>query len=151
MSTTTPTESARWWFGALAVIKATATDTGGQLSIVEVAEPPNAEAPLHVHHREDEGFYVLEGSVTIHVGDDIVSECGPGDFAWGPRDIPHRYKTGPDGCRMLFICTPGGFEKLVTDMSVPAQSLTLPPAGNAEPDWDHVAKVAAANHCKLLA
>jgi hypothetical protein len=36
-------------------------------------------------------------------------------------------------------------------MSVPAQSLTLPPASNEEPDWDRVAKVAVANHCELLA
>ena len=43
---------ARWWVGALAVIKATAADTGGQVTIVEVTEPPGGEAPLHVHHRE---------------------------------------------------------------------------------------------------
>ena len=43
---------ARWWFQCLAVIKATAADTGGQMTIVEVTEPPGAEAPPHVHHRE---------------------------------------------------------------------------------------------------
>lgn len=150
MNPTATTENARWWFGALAVIKATAADTGGQATIVEVTEPPAAEAPLHVHHREDEGFYVLEGSVTIYVGDDTVVEAGPGDFAWGPRDIPHRYTVGPEGCRMLFICTPGGFEDLVIGMSEPAKALTLPPATDAEPDWGHVARVAEANHCELL-
>ena len=150
MNPSTTAENARWWFGALALIKATAEDTGGMLSIVDITEPPNAEAPLHVHHREDEGFYVLEGSVTIHVGDDTVVEAGPGDFAWGPRDVPHRYTVGPEGCRMLFLCTPGGFERLVTDMSVPAQRLTLPPATDEEPNWDDVAKVAAANHCEML-
>jgi hypothetical protein len=60
---------ARWWFGGLAVIKATATDTGGQMTIVEMTEPPGAEAPLHVHHREDEAFWVLDGDVTFEVGD----------------------------------------------------------------------------------
>lgn len=54
---------ARWWFGALAVIKATSADTGGQMTIVEVTEAPGAEAPLHVHHREDEAFWILEGDV----------------------------------------------------------------------------------------
>ena len=116
MSDTTPTRTdtanARWWFGALAVIKAGAADTDGRLAVVDVTEPPNAEAPLHVHHREDEGFLILEGRVTLYVGDDVV-EAGPGDFAFGPRDIPHRYTAGRDGCRMLFICTPGGFENLV--------------------------------------
>jgi hypothetical protein len=43
---------ARWWLGALAVIKATAADTRGHLTIVEVTDPPGVEAPLHVHHKE---------------------------------------------------------------------------------------------------
>ena len=86
-TTATDTANARWWFNALAVIKAGAADTGGQLTIVEVTEPPNAAAPLHVHHREDEGFLVLEGRVTLYVGDDAI-EAGAGDFGWGPRDIP---------------------------------------------------------------
>jgi hypothetical protein len=62
-TTATDTANARWWLDALAVIKAGAADTGGQLTIVEVTEPPNGEAPLHVHHREDEGFLILEGRV----------------------------------------------------------------------------------------
>jgi quercetin dioxygenase-like cupin family protein len=141
---------ARWWFEALAVIRATAEDTGGQMTIVEVTEPPGHEAPLHVHHREDEAFYVLEGSATIHVGEESF-EVGPGDYALGPRDIPHRYSIGPDGSRMLFICTPGGFENLVREMSVPAESRTLPPPPDEEPDWERVAAVAKANGCELLA
>jgi hypothetical protein len=52
---------------------------------------------------------------------------------------------------MLFICTPGGFENLVRGMSVPAQSRTLPPPSDEEPDWEHVAAVAEANRCELLA
>ncbi len=81
---------ARWWFGSLAVIKATAAETGGQLGIVEITEPPGAEAPLHVHHREDEGFWVLEGDVSFEVGG-TTFDASAGDFAFGPRDVPHRY------------------------------------------------------------
>ena len=140
---------ARWWFNALAEIKVSAEETGGLLSIIEMTEPPNTEAPLHVHHREDEGFWILEGDVTLQVGDEII-EASAGDFAFGPRGIPHRYTVGPDGCRMLFILTPGGMERLVRDMSVPAQSRTLPPPSDEEPDWEHVAAVAKANDCELL-
>jgi quercetin dioxygenase-like cupin family protein len=141
---------ARWWFSGLAVIKATAADTGGLLSIVEMTEPPGAEAPLHVHHREDESFWILEGSATFYVGD-VTVEGKPGDFLFGPRDVPHRYTAGSEGCRMLFIMTPGGFENLVIGMSQPAKSRTLPPPSDEEPDWEHVAAVAAANGCELLA
>jgi mannose-6-phosphate isomerase-like protein (cupin superfamily) len=141
---------ARWWFEALAVIRATAADTAGQMTVIEVTEPSGHEAPLHVHHREDEAFFILEGTATIHVGDESF-EVGPGDYALGPRDIPHRYSIGPEGCRMLFICTPGGFENLVREMSMPAERRTLPPRSDEEPDWEHVAAVAEANGCELLA
>jgi quercetin dioxygenase-like cupin family protein len=141
---------ARWWFASLAVIKATTADSAGQLTIVEVTEPPGAQAPLHVHHREDEAFWILEGSVTLHVGDAVI-EAGPGDYAFGPRDVPHRYDVGPDGCRMLFICTPAGFEDLVREMSVPAPSRTLPPPPGSPPDMELVAAIAVAHGCELLA
>jgi quercetin dioxygenase-like cupin family protein len=140
---------ARWWFAALAQIKASAADTDGQLTIVEVTEPPGAQAPLHVHHREDEGFWILDGDVTFHVGD-VEIEARAGDFAWGPRDVPHRYTVGPDGCRMLFILTPAGFEGLVRDMSEPAAERAIPPASDAPPDMERVARVAQAYGCELL-
>ena len=140
---------ALWWFDCLAEIKATSEQTGGLLSIIEITEPPDAVAPLHVHHRDDEGFWILEGDVTFEVGDTTI-EAHAGDFVWGPRGIPHRYTVGPDGCRMLFLMTPGGFEAIPRGMGVPAQSRTLPPASDAEPDWDNVATVAKANGCELL-
>lgn len=140
---------ARWWFNGLALIRVTSDHTGGQFSIVEMIEPPGSEAPLHVHYREDESFWILEGSATFYVGDTVI-EARAGDFLFGPRNIPHRYSIGPDGCRMLFIMTPGGFEKLVTEMSRPATSRTLPPPITEEPDWAHAAAVAAANGCELL-
>lgn len=147
--TQTTTDTARWWFDALAIVKLTAEQTGGQLSIIEMTEPPGAEGPLHVHHREDETFCVLEGSVTLYIGDETI-EARAGDSAFGPRDVPHRYTVGPEGCRMLFVCTPGGFERLVIEMSRPAESLTLPPPATEEPDWAEVSRVASENGCELL-
>jgi mannose-6-phosphate isomerase-like protein (cupin superfamily) len=140
---------ARWWFACLAEIRLTGEQTGGQMCIVEITEPPGAEAPPHVHHREEEYFWVLEGSVRIEAGDTVV-DAGPGDVVVGPRDVPHRYSVGPQGCRMLFICTPAGFEGLVRDMSVPAGARSLPPPSEEEPDWAHVAAVAEAYGCELL-
>jgi quercetin dioxygenase-like cupin family protein len=142
---------ALWWFTALSVIKASGADTGGQMTIVEQTEPPNTEGPLHVHHREDEAFFILEGSATFQVGDQTI-EAGAGDYLFGPRHVPHKYDTGPDGCRMLFICTPGGnFENIPRQMGVPAQSRTLPPPSDEEPEWERVAAIAKANGCELLA
>lgn len=140
---------ARWWFGGLAVIKATAADTGGQMAIIDVTEPPGAEAPLHVHHREDEGFWLLEGSATFEVGGTII-EAEAGDYLFGPRDIPHRYTVGAAGCRMLFIMTPGGFEDFVIATSEPAGSRTLPPPSEEEPDLEGLAAMARAYGGELL-
>ena len=136
-----------WWFGQLAEIKATAADTGGLMTIVELTEGPGFQAPLHVHHREDEAFWILEGDVTIEVGDTTI-ECHAGDYAFGPRDIPHRYTVGDAGCRMLFILTPGGFEGLIREMGEPAVSRTLPPP--TEPDMERVKAVAERYGCELL-
>jgi quercetin dioxygenase-like cupin family protein len=141
---------ARWWFAALAVIKATSADTGGLMTIVEMTEPPGAEAPLHVHYREDEAFWILAGDVTLQVGDATI-EASAGDYAFGPRGIPHKYTVGAAGCRMLFICTPGGFEELVRDMSEPAKARTLPPPSEAPPDIERMAAIAAEHGCELLA
>lgn len=138
-----------WWLGSLAEIKVTAEDTGGLLSVIEITEPPNAAAPLHVHQREDETFWILEGDVTFEVGDRTIEAHG-GDVAFGPRGVPHRYTVGAAGCRMLYLMTPGGFENLIRGMSVPARSRTLPPESAEEPDWDRVASVAQANGCDLL-
>jgi quercetin dioxygenase-like cupin family protein len=140
---------ARWWLGALAVIKATAADTGGQLTIIEMTEPPGAEAPLHVHYREDEAFWMLEGSATFEVGGETI-EASAGDYLFGPRGIPHRFTVGDSGCRMLFVCTPGGLEGLVREMSEPAGARTLPPPSDEPPDMERVATVAEAYGCALV-
>ena len=141
---------ARWWFAALAIIRATGADTGGQMTIVEMHEPPGVETPLHVHHREDEAFWILEGGATFTVGDEVI-DASAGDYLFGPRHVPHKYAVGDAGCRMLFVCTPGGnFEDLVREMSAPAQSRTLPPPSDEEPDFARVAAIAQAYGCELL-
>jgi mannose-6-phosphate isomerase-like protein (cupin superfamily) len=122
-----------WFFGMLAEIKASAADTGGQYSLLEITAPPGLQTPLHVHYREDEGFYVVEGSVTIEVGDETV-ELGAGEHAYGPRDIPHRFTVGPDGARMIWVLAPSGFEDFVADVSVPAEAPTVPPASVLPPE-----------------
>lgn len=139
-----------WWFGTLAEIKATAADTGGLCTIVEVTCGANYEAALHVHHREDEGFWVLDGQVTFEVGPSTI-EAGVGDYAFGPRGVPHRFKVGDQGCRMLFILTPAGLEDLIKATSVPAATRSVPAQDGAPPDMDRVKAIVATYGCELLA
>src|SRR3712207_3862545 len=82
--------NARWWGDGLATIKATGKETGDLYSIVEVVEPQGARAPLHVHHNEDECFWILEGEMTFHIGEETI-KARPGSFLFGPKDVPHTY------------------------------------------------------------
>jgi mannose-6-phosphate isomerase-like protein (cupin superfamily) len=145
---------ARWWGDGLAEIKATAADTNGRMTILEITEPPYKQAPLHVHHREEEGFWILEGGATFEVGDETI-EARAGDYLLGPRDVPHRYTTGADGCRMLFIFTPGGFEELLRAVSAPAKTRSLPPADAVTPvpsaeEMEQMEAAIRAHGCELL-
>ena len=137
----------RWFFGMLAEVKASAADTGGRYALLEITAPPGLQTPLHVHYREDEGFYVLEGSVTIQVGEDIV-ELAAGQHAFGPRDIPHRFTVGPDGAHMIWVLTPGGFEDFVEEASVPAETPTIPPASVLPPE--NIAEIVLRHGNELL-
>lgn len=138
----------RWMFGLLVRVRAGAAQTTGQYTLLEVTAPPNLEAPLHVHHEEDEGFYVLDGSVTIHVGDASV-ELGRGEHAFGPREVPHRFVVGPEGAHMMWVLTPGGFEGFVEEVSVPAAAETVPPPDVLPPE--DAAEIALRHGNEILA
>ena len=72
-------------------IKARADDTGGSLGLVEATFYRGFGPPLHVHSREDEGFYVLEGEIRFRQGDHEFL-AGPGSWVWGPRGVAHAFK-----------------------------------------------------------
>jgi mannose-6-phosphate isomerase-like protein (cupin superfamily) len=142
---------ARWWFGGLATIKATKEQTGGHYTLVEVLEP-EGEGPLHVHYREDEGFWVLEGELTFEVGEETI-KAGPGSFVFGPKDVPHRFTVESGPTRLLFILSPGGFEEFVYATSVPAEERTLPPAPEGPPseaEMEHLRALARQYGGELL-
>jgi Cupin domain len=102
-----------------------------------------------VHYRDDEGFWILEGSATIEVGDTTI-EANAGDYVFGPRNIPHRYTVGDSGCRMLFIMVPGGMEEVIRATSEPAASLTVPPPADEEPDMEAIKAIVKAHGYELL-
>jgi quercetin dioxygenase-like cupin family protein len=122
---------ARWWLGGLATVKATGKETDGRYTLVEVLEP-EGEQPFHVHHREDEGFWVLEGELTFEVGDETI-KASPGSFLFGPKDVPHRYTVDSGPTKLLFILSPAGFEEFIYATSEPAKERTLPPAPEGPP------------------
>lgn len=129
-----------WMLGILMTFKATAAETDGAFGLVEGLHPPGAGAPPHVHHNEDEFFYVIDGEVEVTIGDEkILGKAG--SFVFAPRDIPHSYTiTGSQNSRLLLGVTPAGLEKCFVELGEPAASLTIPPA--APPDLEKLLSVA---------
>ena len=124
--------NARWWGGGLATIKCTGKETGDLYSIVEVLEPEGARAPLHLHRKEDEAFYVLEGEMTFQIGEETI-EARRGSFVFGPKNVPHTYTVDSVPARLLFLLSPPGFEGFVEAISSPAKARTLPPSRSEGP------------------
>jgi len=131
-----------WWVGLLATIKANGEQTGGRYSLVEILAPDGYGSVLHVHHREDEGFWILEGELTFYVGDQII-KAHPGSFLFGPKDVPHAFTVDSGPARLLFVLSPAGFEDLVRDMGEPARALTVPPQPEAPPSEAEMQQMAA--------
>jgi quercetin dioxygenase-like cupin family protein len=142
-----------WWLGpTLATIKATGKETGGRYTLVEVLEPDGVEAPLHVHHREDEAFWILEGELTFQVGDETI-KASPGSFLYGPRDVPHGYSVDSGPARTVWVLSPAGFEEFIYATSEPAKERTLgpPPEGPpSEAEWEQLVAVARQYGIELL-
>ena len=114
-----------WFIHNLATVKVSGEQTGEAWSMVELVGPHGDMPPLHVHHSEDEAFYVLEGRMTLFVGDSQI-EIAAGESAVAPRGVPHVYRVDSERARWLAVASPAGFERFVAEVSVPAQELELP-------------------------
>ncbi len=90
------------------VVRATGDETDGQYDVMEITIPPGpGVTPLHVHHDNDEAMHVIEGEVTVKLGEKRhVLEAGA--YAMAPRGLPHTYRnSGEEPARVLFVYTPG--------------------------------------------
>lgn len=96
------------------LLKATAAGTGGAFGLNEVTTPQGSGPRLHVHAREDEAFFVLEGRLSVTVGEERF-EAEEGTFVFAPRDIPHRYQAISRITRQLVFVFPGGWETFFRD------------------------------------
>jgi len=105
----------------------------GGFSLVEHAMSPRAlAAPLHMHTREDEYSYVLEGRMGALLGDDVV-EAGPGDLVHKPRNQWHTFwNAGDEPCRILEIIAPAGFEDFFRELDGFGGALKADPQDLAE-------------------
>lgn len=107
---------------------ATGNETDGKYALWEATVPPGGGPPPHVHSREEEGFYVLDGEITFAVnGERVVA--GAGTFANMPVGTPHSFRNESDRpARMLISVAPAGLESMFFEVGVPlAEGATTAP------------------------
>lgn len=106
-------------------IKADRDLTNGHFSLIEQVIPPGFESPWHVHRSEDESFYVLEGEMVV-ILEGSRCRLRAGDFAFGPRGVPHGFRIeGDKPARILLMTTGSDFADFIAEASVPSDA---PPA-----------------------
>jgi quercetin dioxygenase-like cupin family protein len=133
-----------WFIANLAEI----LHSGPELDVLRMHHPPGDMSPLHVHADEDEGFYALEGELTLWVGDAEPVVLRPGEFALAPRGVPHTYRVTSDVPAVTLV-TANGFADFVRAVGEPAARPELP-ALDGPPDVERIARIAAEHRITLL-
>lgn len=118
-------EISTWYKGILSTLLATDDDTGGAFDLVLSHMRSGTEPPPHVHTREHELMYVLDGQLDVYVGSNVF-QVGPGECAFLPLGKPHAFIIRSPQIRMLVLITPGGFVKSFGSMAVPAEKMEIP-------------------------
>jgi mannose-6-phosphate isomerase-like protein (cupin superfamily) len=103
--------------GGDASLKASRSSTRGSLTLIESVT--DGGAPPHVHEREDEAMYVIDGQITVHCGDDTFV-AGEGSFVFMPRGVLHDWDVDGDRASVLIIATPGGLEEFLDEFHAAA-------------------------------
>ncbi|MBC8162261.1 MAG: cupin domain-containing protein [Roseiflexaceae bacterium] len=139
------------FLGTLMTLKAGGSQTNGQFSLIEQLLPPGFATPLHMHHSEDEAFYILEGAFLFFVGNEVL-HVEPGAFVFLPRDVPHAFRVEGDApARLLQLTAPAGLEQGFIEMGEPTTQLNLPPPYTPTPDEvGQMAAVSAKYHVEQL-
>jgi quercetin dioxygenase-like cupin family protein len=130
-----------WIVGDTMTLKATAASTEGRLVLVENLTAPGGGPPPHIHTREDEFFFVLDGTFEIRIGDDL-HRLEAGGFAYVPRGTVHNFRNVAEtASRILVGFTPAGMEGFFRESGRPATD-----DGPAPPlDDDEIARTMAAS------
>jgi mannose-6-phosphate isomerase-like protein (cupin superfamily) len=104
--------------GDIVTFKAMGEDTNGQYTLFELQVDPEIGPPPHIHHREDEAFYIQEGELEFQLGDQTVIAT-PGTFLYSPKGHLHSFKNITNQrAKMLVWCMPAGIEKYFVEVGV---------------------------------
>lgn len=115
-----------WLMGDFYAIKTTSAQTDNAYSITEIESFPGNGPPPHIHHKEDECFYIVEGAFTVILADRVF-DVADGDYIRIPRGTPHTFKNvGAIPGKMVVMLSPGGLECMWAELGQPG-TLNEPP------------------------
>jgi quercetin dioxygenase-like cupin family protein len=123
---------AYWLVDVLWIVLADGNDTGGRFSLMEQLLPKGSGPGPHEHTWSDETFYMLDGEITLLVGDEIRT-ARKGDFVVVPRSTRHAFRVESQTARFLNGYKPASMEALIVELATPATERTLPPQGAVAP------------------
>ena len=137
-----------WWKTGRITVKAGPDETGNAFSQLVMDEPRGSGTPIHIHHNEDETFYILEGQVTIFSDDERI-DLEAGDYFFVPRGVVHAYLVRSERARMLVTISPSGTEQLFVSLGVPATG-SEPPTEAVMPPMPELVRLFAAYGTETL-
>lgn len=129
-------------------VKIGSEQTDGRLSQLLCSDRRGAAPPRHVHHREDETFYVIAGEISFFVGDQLL-EATAGDFIFAPKGVPHAFLVKSDRAEYLASFSPAGAEQFFAQIAprvVPGESAPPP----SEPDPEEFARIASSYGIEIV-
>ena len=144
-----PGEGKSFWMAGeeLATIKVRSEDTGGAYSIAEVTMPPQVGPPAHIHHTQEETFYVVEGEIEFAI-DGTTTRATAGSVLRISRGVLRDYRNvGSGTARVLVLFAPGGFEEFFKEVGEPVTATSAPPEG--PPDVEMLVAAAAKHGCEI--
>ncbi len=98
---------------------ATGDNTHGTYAMWEAIVPPCGGPPRHVHSREEEGFYIVDGEIALQIGDEHMITTA-GMFVNMPIGVPHSFRNESDKpAKLLFVVAPAGLEQMFFEIGVP--------------------------------
>jgi quercetin dioxygenase-like cupin family protein len=119
---------AYWWLDDLWIVLAEAKDTGGRFSMMLESLPRDSGPGPHKHTWSDETFYILDGEITVLIGDEIKT-ARIGDYLMVPRNTRHAFRVASETARFLNSYTPASLEACLVEWAMPATERVLPPKG----------------------
>jgi quercetin dioxygenase-like cupin family protein len=139
---------ALWLLGGLYEVLVSGEETDGKVTVMRMTAPAGTGSPPHTHPGE-ESLYVLDGDLSVHIGDEVVAATSGASFHF-PAGTKEWFEA-QTRATVLATYIPGGIDKFFVEVGEPAMTRSLPPPSDAPPDLERIIRVAAQHGMQIEA